>query len=187
MEIIIKHLCSTCLGEVISTKFEEVNAIILAHDIQVDNPISVLNQDDARSFHASDAKKKYSLFRKATNLDQTETNYIRALENCNKATSIWNRKNDVSFFWNLNLFKETHGEIFFFWNLGFMHTHFPARLVRCAALEQSGILSGFIMIHTRVRHQLTYEPSVPIRSIKPLLVPSGILLYYFWRKITISF
>ncbi|KAL0851564.1 hypothetical protein ABMA28_007351 [Loxostege sticticalis] len=82
-------------GEVISTKFEEVNAIILAHDIQVDNPISVLNQDDARSFHASDAKKKYSLFRKATNLDQTETNYIRALENCNKATSIWNRKNDA--------------------------------------------------------------------------------------------
>ncbi|XP_059058355.1 structural maintenance of chromosomes protein 6 [Achroia grisella] len=81
-------------GEVISTKFEEVNAIILAHDIQVDNPISVLNQDDARSFHASDSKKKYSLFRKATNLDQTETNYIRALENCNKAVNIWNRKNE---------------------------------------------------------------------------------------------
>ncbi|XP_052748840.1 structural maintenance of chromosomes protein 6 isoform X2 [Galleria mellonella] len=82
-------------GEVISSKFEEVNAIILAHDIQVDNPISVLNQDDARSFHESDAKKKYSLFRKATNLDQTETNYIRALENCNKAVNIWNRKNEA--------------------------------------------------------------------------------------------
>ncbi|CAK1601616.1 unnamed protein product [Parnassius mnemosyne] len=82
-------------GEVISTKFDEVNAIILAHDIQVDNPISVLNQDDARSFHASDAKKKYSLFRKATNLDQTEANYVRALENCHKAISIWNRKNDA--------------------------------------------------------------------------------------------
>lgn len=84
------------LGEVISTKFEEVNGIILAHDIQVDNPISVLNQDDARSFHASDSKKKYSLFRKATNLDQTETNYVRALENCNKAISIWTKKKDVS-------------------------------------------------------------------------------------------
>lgn len=82
-------------GEIISTKFEEVNAIILAHDIQVDNPISVLNQDDARSFHASDAKKIYSLFRKATNLDQTEGNYLRSLENCKKAVSIWNRKNDV--------------------------------------------------------------------------------------------
>ncbi|XP_075992354.1 structural maintenance of chromosomes 6 [Anticarsia gemmatalis] len=82
-------------GEVISTKFEEVNAIILAHDIQVDNPISVLNQDDARSFHASDAKKKYSLFRKATNLDQTENNYVRALENCNKATIIWNKKKEA--------------------------------------------------------------------------------------------
>lgn len=83
-------------GEVISTKYEEVNAIILAHDIQVDNPISVLNQDDARSFHASDPKKKYSLFRKATNLDQTENNYNRALENCNKATAIWTKKKDVS-------------------------------------------------------------------------------------------
>lgn len=83
-------------GEIISTKFEEVNGIILAHDIQVDNPISVLNQDDARSFHASDSKKKYSLFRKATNLDQTETNYMRALENCNKAIAIWTKKKDVS-------------------------------------------------------------------------------------------
>ncbi|XP_053622170.1 structural maintenance of chromosomes protein 6 [Plodia interpunctella] len=82
-------------GETVSTKFEEVNSIILAHDIQVDNPISVLNQDDARSFHASDAKKKYSLFRKATNLDQTETNYKWALDNCNKAHNIWNRKNDA--------------------------------------------------------------------------------------------
>ncbi|VVD02500.1 unnamed protein product [Leptidea sinapis] len=81
-------------GEVISTKFEEVHSIILTHDIQVDNPISVLNQDDARSFHASDAKKKYSLFRKATNLDQTESNYTNALENCKKAIAIWNRKNE---------------------------------------------------------------------------------------------
>ncbi|CAB3240158.1 unnamed protein product [Arctia plantaginis] len=82
-------------GDVISTKYEEVNAIILAHDIQVDNPISVLNQDDARSFHASDAKKKYSLFRKASNLDQTENNYVKALENCNTATLIWNKKKEA--------------------------------------------------------------------------------------------
>lgn len=87
--------CFVILGEVISTKFEEVNGIIIAHDIQVDNPISVLNQDDARSFHASDAKKKYSLFRKATNLDQTEANYVRAIENCDKASQIWNRKHEV--------------------------------------------------------------------------------------------
>ncbi|XP_026731893.1 structural maintenance of chromosomes protein 6 [Trichoplusia ni] len=82
-------------GDIISKKYEEVNAIILAHDIQVDNPISVLNQDDARSFHASDAKKKYSLFRRATNLDQTENNYIRALDNCKRATAIWTRKKEA--------------------------------------------------------------------------------------------
>lgn len=82
-------------GDTISTRYEEVNAITIAHDIQVDNPISVLNQDDARSFHASDSKKKYSLFRKATNMDQTESNYIRAIENCEKATTIWKRKHEV--------------------------------------------------------------------------------------------
>ncbi|KAJ2940696.1 hypothetical protein O0L34_g14805 [Tuta absoluta] len=79
-------------GEVKSTKFEEVNAIVTAHDIQVDNPISVLNQDDARSFHASDPKTKYMLYRKATNLDQTETNYKCAIENCTKANNVWKRK-----------------------------------------------------------------------------------------------
>ncbi|XP_026320200.1 structural maintenance of chromosomes protein 6 [Hyposmocoma kahamanoa] len=82
-------------GEIKSTKFEEVNAICLAHDIQVDNPISVLNQDDARSFHASDAKKKYSLFRKATNLDQTETNYNSAIANCDRAKNVLKRKLDA--------------------------------------------------------------------------------------------
>ncbi|XP_037298719.1 structural maintenance of chromosomes protein 6 [Manduca sexta] len=87
-------------GEVVSTKYEEVNAIILAHDIQVNNPISVLNQDDARSFHnpdkkTSDSKKKYSFFRRATNLDQTMENYEKAQEGCNMATLKWNRKKDA--------------------------------------------------------------------------------------------
>lgn len=84
------------LGEIISTKYDDVNAITLAHDIQVDNPISVLNQDDARSFHASDAKKKFALFRKATNLEVTENNYKIALGNCNRARAVWKRKNEVS-------------------------------------------------------------------------------------------
>lgn len=83
-------------GDVISTKFEEVKAITLAHDIQVDNPISVLNQDTAKTFHRCDAKKKYELFRQATNLEQTEKNYKEALQNCNKAIAIWNRKNEVN-------------------------------------------------------------------------------------------
>ncbi|CAH1639443.1 unnamed protein product [Spodoptera littoralis] len=79
-------------GEIISTKYDDVNAITLAHDIQVDNPISVLNQDDARSFHASDAKKKFALFRKATNLEITENNYKIALGNCNRAKAVSKRK-----------------------------------------------------------------------------------------------
>ncbi|CAH2049913.1 unnamed protein product, partial [Iphiclides podalirius] len=81
-------------GEVISTKLEEVSSIILAHDIQVDNPISVLTQEGVHTFHKLNEEKIYSLFRKATNLDQTEANYVKALENCNRAISIWNRKNE---------------------------------------------------------------------------------------------
>ncbi|KAF9420263.1 hypothetical protein HW555_003484 [Spodoptera exigua] len=82
-------------GEIISTKYEDVNAITLAHDIQVDNPISVLNQDDARSFHASDPKKKFGLFRKATNFEVTENNYKIALGNCNRARAVWKRKHEA--------------------------------------------------------------------------------------------
>ncbi|XP_061708220.1 uncharacterized protein LOC133518575 [Cydia pomonella] len=82
-------------GKVISTKFDEVNNIITAHDIQVDNPISVLNQDDARGFHAADAKRKFTLFRKATNLDRTEANYLSALDSCKMAKNIWTRKSEA--------------------------------------------------------------------------------------------
>ncbi|OWR42699.1 structural maintenance of chromosomes 6 [Danaus plexippus plexippus] len=82
-------------GVVKSTKGSDINAITLFHDIQVDNPISVLNQDDARTLHGKDGKKKYTLFRKATHFDQTEAYYDKALENCNKANSIWKRKNEA--------------------------------------------------------------------------------------------
>ncbi|CAG9563934.1 unnamed protein product [Danaus chrysippus] len=82
-------------GLVKSTKGSDINAITMFHDIQVDNPISVLNQDDARTLHGKDGKKKYTLFRKAAHFDQTEYYYNKALENCKKATSIWKRKNEA--------------------------------------------------------------------------------------------
>lgn len=70
-------------GEVISTKRNELDNIILTMNIQIDNPISVLNQDVSRTFLvASRPEEKYNLFMKATLLETIENNYKEALEIC---------------------------------------------------------------------------------------------------------
>lgn len=52
-------------------------------NIQIDNPISVLNQDVSRTFLVtSKPDEKYSLFMKATLLDAIEDNYKEALNIC---------------------------------------------------------------------------------------------------------
>ncbi|CAH2093155.1 unnamed protein product [Euphydryas editha] len=79
-------------GERISNSFSEVTNIMLALEIQVDNPISVLNQEEAKTFSTMDSKKMYSLFRRATNLDHSQNNYNKGLENCQRAKIIKNDK-----------------------------------------------------------------------------------------------
>ncbi|XP_055640392.1 structural maintenance of chromosomes protein 6 isoform X2 [Toxorhynchites rutilus septentrionalis] len=57
-------------GNVVSTSRSELLKLILYLNIQVDNPVCVLNQDLARSFlKDSDEKKQYTLFLKATQMD----------------------------------------------------------------------------------------------------------------------
>lgn len=52
-------------------------------NIQIDNPISVLNQDVSRTFLVSSkADEKYNLFMKATLLESINNNYKEALEIC---------------------------------------------------------------------------------------------------------
>ncbi|XP_012263077.2 structural maintenance of chromosomes protein 6 [Athalia rosae] len=63
-------------GEVVSTKKDELERIVLEMNIQVENPISILNQDVSRTFLvASSPKDKYGLFMKATHLDKIGQNY----------------------------------------------------------------------------------------------------------------
>lgn len=70
-------------GEVISTKRDELDSIISMMNIQIDNPISVLNQDVSRTFLVtSKPDEKYNLFMKATLLDAIENNYKEALGIC---------------------------------------------------------------------------------------------------------
>uniref|UniRef100_A0AAG5CUC1 RecF/RecN/SMC N-terminal domain-containing protein n=1 Tax=Anopheles atroparvus TaxID=41427 RepID=A0AAG5CUC1_ANOAO len=57
-------------GQVVSSSRSELQKILLAFNIQVDNPICVLNQDLARSLlKDSDESKQWTFFTKATQID----------------------------------------------------------------------------------------------------------------------
>ncbi|XP_011496853.1 PREDICTED: structural maintenance of chromosomes protein 6 [Ceratosolen solmsi marchali] len=67
-------------GDLISTKKEELHNIVNFLNIQVDNPISVLNQDVSRSFLVTaESQDKYKLFMRATRLDIIGNNYKEAI------------------------------------------------------------------------------------------------------------
>ncbi len=67
--------------KVISTKKEELVAITDHCNIQIDNPVSLLNQDTSRNFlHNSNPNAKYKLFMKATHLEQIAIDYGKSKE-----------------------------------------------------------------------------------------------------------
>uniref|UniRef100_A0A673L885 Structural maintenance of chromosomes protein 6 n=1 Tax=Sinocyclocheilus rhinocerous TaxID=307959 RepID=A0A673L885_9TELE len=74
--------CRTCkiknkTGHVISTKKEELTAILDHFGIQVDNPVSILNQEMSKQFlHSKSEADKYKFFMKATLLEQMKRDYI---------------------------------------------------------------------------------------------------------------
>eukprot|EP00051_Salpingoeca_urceolata_P024254 m.423407 g.423407 ORF g.423407 m.423407 type:complete len:1329 (+) comp20211_c2_seq3:397-4383(+) len=60
---------------------DELTALLDQHNIQVDNPVAVLNQDQAKSFiTSSKPKDKYRFFRKATQLEQMNHDYVETQE-----------------------------------------------------------------------------------------------------------
>ncbi|XP_041105631.1 structural maintenance of chromosomes protein 6 isoform X2 [Polyodon spathula] len=65
------------LGQVVSTKKEELTAILDHFNIQVDNPVSILNQEMSKQFlHSKSEADKYKFFMKATLLEQMKEDYI---------------------------------------------------------------------------------------------------------------
>ncbi|XP_056019651.1 structural maintenance of chromosomes protein 6-like isoform X2 [Ostrea edulis] len=68
-------------GKIISTKREELTAILDQFNIQVDNPVSILNQDTSRNFlNSKSPHDRYKFFLKATQLEQMLLDYTRANE-----------------------------------------------------------------------------------------------------------
>lgn len=66
---------------VVSTKKSEVDEIVEYYALQVDNPLNVLSQDNARQFlNASTAAQKYKYFIEGVQLEQLDRDYRLVLE-----------------------------------------------------------------------------------------------------------
>ncbi|GAB6030556.1 Structural maintenance of chromosomes protein 6 [Chamberlinius hualienensis] len=73
-------------GKIISNHKSELNFILDHFNIQVDNPISILNQDLSRQFlRTEDPKSKYKFFMRATQLEQISRDYVWIDKNRNLA------------------------------------------------------------------------------------------------------
>ncbi|KAK3384767.1 P-loop containing nucleoside triphosphate hydrolase protein [Podospora didyma] len=66
----------TYMGQIISTKKQEVDEIVEYYALQVDNPLNVLSQDNARQFlNASTKTQKYKFFIEGVQLQQLDNDY----------------------------------------------------------------------------------------------------------------
>ncbi|KAL2268152.1 hypothetical protein VTJ83DRAFT_2998 [Remersonia thermophila] len=69
-------------GEVISTKKQEVDELVEYYALQVDNPLNILSQDNARQFlNASTKAQKYKFFIEGVQLQQLDNDYRLIAEN----------------------------------------------------------------------------------------------------------
>ncbi|KAF2121829.1 dna repair protein-like protein rad18 [Lophiotrema nucula] len=63
-------------GKIVSSKKADLEDILDAFALQLDNPMNVLTQDKARQFlNDSSSKEKYKLFKKGTQLESLDTDY----------------------------------------------------------------------------------------------------------------
>uniref|UniRef100_A0A8C9ZKJ7 Structural maintenance of chromosomes protein 6 n=1 Tax=Sander lucioperca TaxID=283035 RepID=A0A8C9ZKJ7_SANLU len=64
-------------GQLISNKKEELTSILDHFNIQLDNPVSILNQEMSKQFlHSKSESDKYKFFMKATLLEQMRRDYV---------------------------------------------------------------------------------------------------------------
>ncbi|XP_022097064.1 structural maintenance of chromosomes protein 6-like [Acanthaster planci] len=83
-------------GKVISQKYAELQQIKDQFNIQIDNPMSILNQDTSRNFlHSQDPKDKYSFFLKATQLEQMSNDYANIQQHRDMMQNTLSRKEEI--------------------------------------------------------------------------------------------
>ncbi|KAL2262339.1 hypothetical protein VTK26DRAFT_1681 [Humicola hyalothermophila] len=72
----------TALGQTVSTKKQEVDELVEYYALQVDNPLNVLSQDNARQFlNSSTRHQKYKFFIEGVQLQQLDNDYRLISEN----------------------------------------------------------------------------------------------------------
>ena len=98
---VVRHISSSSSykiknwrGDTVGTRKEDLENIVNFLNIQVDNPISVLNQDTSRDFLAATSSTgKYQLFMQATRLSDIGENYKKAIESSVEAQRELNEAN----------------------------------------------------------------------------------------------
>lgn len=89
------YTISTFAGKVVTKKTKDLNDLTSALNIQVDNPVCILSQDTARNFlNATDNKKRFDLFYRATRLDHLNQMLVEAIKNKNMAIKEFTIKKD---------------------------------------------------------------------------------------------
>ena len=80
-------------GRVVSAKKADLDRMMSAFGIEVDNPIAVLNQDAAKSFlYKCDPEKLYQFFMRATQLEEVKDEYNQAGEEKETADILLKRR-----------------------------------------------------------------------------------------------
>lgn len=82
-----------------SSKRSDLDRMLAKMNLQVDNPVCILNQETAKNFlHGNDATAKYTLFERATQLDVIWSGYRSADEQLQHALSCLKDKIQVGLF-----------------------------------------------------------------------------------------
>ena len=67
-----------------SSKKEDLNNLLDQLNIQVDNPVAILDQEEAKKFLTGRPEDKYTFFTKATDLERMDRKYGETVENINE-------------------------------------------------------------------------------------------------------
>jgi len=91
------YFLKSAQGKTISNKKEDLDDMIRHFNIQINNPVCVLNQEVSRNFlNSKNPKDKYNFFMKATQLEQIRNDYAAAQEKSKLTSHELDNKKEIS-------------------------------------------------------------------------------------------